>query len=201
MANETRRNAAPAVALGTVLATTAMQSIGGEDQAWKTQEFVSRQKTTRVGGPPRGPPPTGGRPGGPPKGPPPRKSAPVGAPPKGGAKTAPGKGSGAPGGGSNSNAPKAPPISHFIAYIKGNYDPANPPTDGGEAAAPRQSEDIEFNPAEAKSSMETLVQADQDDMENMLNEMGGMPAVGRSSMSLGDDNPAAKPAGEMTLVE
>ena len=49
--------------------------------------------------------------------------------------------------------------------------------------------------------METLVQADHDDMENMLNEMGGMPAVGRSSMSLADDKPAAKPAGEMTLVE
>ena len=49
--------------------------------------------------------------------------------------------------------------------------------------------------------MGTLVQADQDDMENMLNAMGGMPDVGRSSMSLGDDNPAAKPAGEMTLVE
>ena len=47
--------------------------------------------------------------------------------------------------------------------------------------------------------MDTLVQADQDDMENMLNEMGGMPNEGRSSMSLGD--PATKPAGEMTLVE
>ena len=50
--------------------------------------------------------------------------------------------------------------------------------------------------------METLVQADHDDMENMLNEMGGgMPAVGRSSLSLADASPATKPASEMTLVE
>ena len=31
----------------------------------------------------------------------------------------------------NSNIPKAPPISHYMAFIAGKYDPANPPTDNG----------------------------------------------------------------------
>ena len=51
----------------------------------------------------------------------------------------------------NSNIPKAPPVSHFMAYIAGNYDPANPPSDTGAGAPPRQSEDIEFNPDEIKN--------------------------------------------------
>ena len=134
-----KKSKAPAIALGTVMAANLQQEIGAQDENWKNQAFVSKQKTMRVGGPPKGPPPTGGRPGAPPKGPPPTggrrataKPGPAGAgaAAKGGAKAA----SQAPAAAANSNVPQAPPISHFMAYLKGNYDPANPPSDTGAPA-------------------------------------------------------------------
>lgn len=139
-----RKNKAPAIALGTVMAANAQQEIStGND--WQKQVFVSKQKTMRVGAPPRGPPPTGGRPGAPPKGPPPssgRKSTKPTPAAKGasggGAKAAP----------ANSNIPKAPPIGHFMAYLNGNYDPANPPSDSGSQTAIPPVDDLNFNPAE-----------------------------------------------------
>ena len=66
-----KKSKAPAIALGTVMAANLQQEIGAQDENWKNQAFVSKQKTVRVGGPPKGPPPTGGRPGAPPRGPPP----------------------------------------------------------------------------------------------------------------------------------
>ena len=74
---------------------------------------------TRVGGPPKGAPPAMAKPG-----------APKGAPPGGsrrGSKAAPPikgtKGGKAAAGGvaaaQNSNVPKAPPVAHFVCYIKG----------------------------------------------------------------------------------
>lgn len=186
VALDSRRSKQPAIALGTVIATTNQNEIGGEDQAWKNQVFISKQKTVRVGGPPRGPPPTGGKPGGPPRGPPPtggKKATQTVAP----AKSTGGKATtSTPAAAVNSNIPKAPPVSHFMAYIAGNYDPANPPADSG--SAPRPVEDLDFNPDEMKQG-DQMGQADADDMADMLDAMGGnIPAVERSSIAIGDDD-------------
>mmetsp|Transcript_38954 Transcript_38954/g.50984 ORF Transcript_38954/g.50984 Transcript_38954/m.50984 type:complete len:161 (+) Transcript_38954:1801-2283(+) len=154
----------------------------------------------RVGGPPKGPPPTGAKPGAPPRGPPPTggrrpnskavpSKSPGAAAAKGGAKGA----SQAPA--ANSNIPQAPPIGHFFAYLKGNYDPANPPSDTGAPAIeiPRQSEDLHFNPAEQMGG-DMMGQADTDELAGMLDAMGDVPAVERSSMSIPvEDNDPNKP--------
>lgn len=204
MTQDTKKNKSPAIALGTVLATRVMEQLDAGNTDWRNQEFISKQKTVRVGGPPRGPPPTGGKPGAPPKGPPPsggrRKT--VSTPATGGAS---GKAAGAKGGAasSNSNIPAAPPIAHFMAYLKGNYDPANPPSSGGPSAEPpRQSEDLNFSP----DAMITDAQGDMDDMQNMLDAIGGddQPAVERSSIHIDaavEGPPAEKPLSQMSLVE
>ena len=69
---------------------------------------------TRVGGPPRGPPPAIVKPGGAPKGPPPGRGK-----TKAGSATKGGKSAGGASAASNANIPKSPPIAHFICYIKG----------------------------------------------------------------------------------
>ena len=98
------------------MAVTQQEEIG-EDGVVKDQKF--NKMATRVGGPPRGPPPAMSKPGGAPKGAPPggRRQSKAAPPVKGV------KGGKAAGGGaaaaSNSNVPKAPPVAHYICYIKG----------------------------------------------------------------------------------
>ena len=73
-----RKSQGPAVALTTIMGAKMMNMISEKDDQWKNQDFITKQKTTRVpGGPPKGPPPTGGarKPGAPPKGPPPTGGA------------------------------------------------------------------------------------------------------------------------------
>ena len=106
----------PAITLGTVMAVTQQEQIA-DDGVVKQQTF--NKMATRVGGPPKGAPPAMAKPG-----------APKGAPPGGsrrGSKAAPPikgtKGGKAAAGGAaaaqNSNVPKAPPVAHFVCYIKG----------------------------------------------------------------------------------
>ena len=80
-----------------------------------------------------------------------------------------------------------------MAYLKGNYDPANPPSGGGASAEPpRQSEDLNFSP----DAMITDAPGDMDDMQNMIDAIGGddQPAVERSSihMDAADSGPPAE---------
>lgn len=73
-----------------------------------------------------------------------------------------------------------------MAYIAGNYDPANPPADDGSATA-KTAEEIHFNPDEIQNKQDGMGQAEHDDMEDMLNAMGGdeVPEVERSSIDIG----------------
>ena len=91
-----------------------------------------------------------------------------------------------------------------MAYLKGNYDPANPPSDtGAMEAPPHQSQDLAFSPADVKN--DEMDKGDVDDMSAMIGAIGGedQPAIERSSIDLGD---SSAPAGEkrvedMTLAE
>lgn len=40
-----RKNKAPAIALGTVIAATPQAEVGTGDESWKNQVFISKQKT------------------------------------------------------------------------------------------------------------------------------------------------------------
>ena len=98
------------------MAVTQQEEIG-EDGVVKDQKF--NKMATRVGGPPRGPPPATTKPGGAPKGAPPggRRNSKAAPPVKGvkGSKAAAGGAAAA----SNSKVPKAPPVAHYICYVKG----------------------------------------------------------------------------------
>lgn len=175
-----RKIKAPAVALNSVIAATTQATVGTEDTDWKNQVFISKQKTVRVGGPPKGPPPTMKRPGAPPRGPPPaQKKGAAGATAKG-ADASAGKGGAA----ANSNIPQAPPIGHFMAYLKGTYDPANPPSADGAAMAPPV-DDLNFKPSDAIAGDEMNLE-EVDDMAGMIDAIGGDdgPSVERSSIKL-----------------
>jgi len=74
-----------------------------------------------------------------------------------------------------------------MAYIAGNYDPANPPADDGSATA-KPAEEIHFNPDEIQNKQDGMGQAEHDDdVADMLNAMGDgeVPAVERSSIDIG----------------
>ena len=82
-----------------------------------------------------------------------------------------------------------------MAFLKGEYDPANPPgEDGGD--------DLNFKPGDALAG-DQLAQADVDDMAGMIDAIGGdIPAVERSSITLPtEDGAPPKPLSEMTLAE
>lgn len=107
----------PAITLGTVMAVTEQEQIGN-DGVVKQQTF--NKMKTKVGGPPRGPPPAMQKPGGAPKGAPPGKKPSKQAPPQKNVKGKAAKTAGAnSAAASNPNVPKAPPIAHFVCYIKG----------------------------------------------------------------------------------
>ena len=106
---------------------------------------------TRVGGPPRGPPPAIIKPG----------KAPKGAPPGGKLSkqdTRKGKAGAATGGGgassasSNANIPKAPPVAHYICFIKGE-----PFTNAAAADVPKESDDLDLDAAADIANMSALV--------------------------------------------
>lgn len=63
-----------------------------------------------------------------------------------------------------------------MAFLKGDYDPSKPPgTSGPEPAAP---DDLQFSPNDV------MPQNDVDDVQNMLNDIGGdIPEVERSSIA------------------
>ena len=169
----------PAVALTTVIAPTLQATVTKETgQAAETQIFLGKQKTKRPGAPPRGPPPTGGRPGAPPKGLPPTggKKAAKDSTPSGDSST---KAAATPA----ANIPQAPPVGHFMAFLKGEYDPANPPTDNGDAPG----DDLQFKSTDVEGA-DQLAQADVDDMAGMIDAIGGdeIPEVERSSIVIPD---------------
>ena len=193
MTTEVRKKNQPAIALGTVITATTQSEINVNDTNWKNEVFISKQKTTRVGGPPKGPPPSFG--GGPPKGPPPSFGGKPGAPPRGPPPTAAKTTNKTPDKSTNApapvilNIPKAPPISHFMAYLKGNYDPANPPSaDGTQSMAPAPTDEIKFNPTD----VEKMNQGEVDDMKGLIDAIGEEPAGAQ---------PTQKPPAEMSLVE
>jgi len=188
-----KKNKQPAIELRTVMAANIQQKLEASDTTWKDQQFISRQKTTRPGGPPRGPPPSGGRPGAPPKGPPPssgRKST---------SKAAAASSAKAPAAAVNSNIPKAPPIGHFIAFIKGNYDPANPPSDSGAAATAPPIDDLTFNPSDAMGG--NMGQNEQDDLAGMIDAIGGDGLSIDPSPAAKQDSSAAASSGEGTSLD
>ena len=128
---------APAITLGTVMATTETNAIGA-DGITKQQTF--NKMATRVGGPPRGPPPAGVKVGGAPKGPPPgSKGRKVPGGPKG--KAPPGGSAAA----SNANIPAAPAVKNYICFIKG--EPFSGAAGAGGSALPAGGDDLDLDAA------------------------------------------------------
>jgi len=74
-----------------------------------------------------------------------------------------------------------------MAYLKGNYDPANPPAaDGSQSMAPP--DDLNFNPSDAVDGMHF---SEVDDMAGMIDLLGGddQPPIARSSFALEPTEP------------
>ena len=102
--------------------------------------------STRVGGPPRGVPPTGGS----------KVGAPKGAPPggKAGRKMPGGPKGKAPGGGgaSNANIPNAPSVQQYICFIKGE------PFTGAAATSPAPGgDDLDLDAAADIADMSAII--------------------------------------------
>ena len=157
---------------------------------------------TRVGGPPRGPPPAMAKPGGAPKGAPPggRRQSKAAPPVKGV------KGGKAAGGGaaaaSNSNVPKAPPIAHYICYIKGE-----PFTSAASAELPA-GDDLDLDAAADIANMSAIVDGlGGGDAPFMVDEApgggGGDPRSdpGGLAAALAAQASKLKPAGESPAAE
>lgn len=71
-----------------------------------------------------------------------------------------------------------------MAFLKGTYDPANPPSaDGASLAAPV--DDLSFKPSDALGG-DQMNKEEVDDMAGMIDAIGGDdgPAVERSSIAL-----------------
>ena len=134
---------------------------------------------TRVGGAPRGPPPTMAKPGG----------APKGAPPTGGRptrqKTTKGKDAGktnASAAVSNTNVPKAPPVAHFICYIKG--EPFSTATE-----IPPVDDDLDLDAAADIANMSAIVDGlGGNDAEPFKVDEPEKPAAGPPAGGGGDIN-------------
>lgn len=159
---------APAITLGTVMATTETEAIGG-DGIVKQQTF--NKMATRVGGPPRGPPPGGAKVGGAPKGPPP--GAKGGKKVPGGPK---GKVPGAPAA-SNANIPAAPAIKNYICFIKG--EPFSGAAGAGDSTPAAGGDDLDLDAAA--------------DISAMLDTLDGQDKS--EPFTVDEPTPEAKPAG------
>ena len=75
-----------------------------------------------------------------------------------------------------------------MAYLSGNYDPANPPSDSGAPSTaippPAPADDLQFNPADQMAGGD-MAQADRDDLGGLLDAIDGAgPAAERSSMAI-----------------
>ena len=88
-----------------------------------------------------------------------------------------------------------------MAYLAGNYDPANPPSDTGPMEAPRQSEDLAFSPGDVKN--DEMDKGDMDDMSAMIGAIGGedQPAIERSGSGEMRAPAGEKRVEDMTLAE
>ena len=82
-----------------------------------------------------------------------------------------------------------------MAYLKGDYDPANPPSDAGGPTPAQPAEDLQFKAGDEITG--DMSKADVDDMAGMIDAIGGdIPAVERSSIAIDDSEPK-----ELTLAE